>query len=299
MFSELAEGEREFFVSQSAFSAPNELAGHYADLPADPATLAGIVRNLLFHRLEEEIFGYRIPERWLHEDAETRYLDDILRIVLARDGRPLDRARELSGRFVGICRDFSLLYCSMLRHAGIPARVRNGFANYFGTDGFNFDHVVTEYWTEGHGWRLADAQLADPMVRAAYGIEFDPMDVPRDRMVLAGPAWRAIRAGTADPDTFGLPPEEGGLVGDWFVAGNVRLDLAALNGVEPLLWDIWGAETEHRVVDVELYDRAAEVVSHPVRLAAARLLFADDRLRMPGTVLTRPLYRPEREVTLR
>ncbi|GAA5157960.1 hypothetical protein GCM10023321_36980 [Pseudonocardia eucalypti] len=183
MFSELADGERELYVSQSVFSGPNELAGHYADLPADPAALAGIVRNLLFHRMEEEIFGYRIPERWRHEDAETRYVDDIPRIVLARDGRPLDRARELSARFVGICSDFSLLYCSMLRHVGIPARVRNGFANYFGSDGFNFD-----------------------------------------------------------PDTFGLPPEEGGLVGDWFVAGNVRT---------------------------------------------------------PGTVLTRPLYRPEREVTPR
>ncbi|WP_200824058.1 transglutaminase domain-containing protein [Nonomuraea solani] len=38
-------------------------------------------------------------------------------------------------------RDFALLYCSFLRHAGIPARVRIGFADHFGPDG---DHAVTD-----------------------------------------------------------------------------------------------------------------------------------------------------------
>ena len=34
------------------------------------------------------------------------------------------------------------------------------------------------------------------------------------------------------------------MFGEWFVAGNIRLDLAALNKVETLLWDIWGTEPD-------------------------------------------------------
>ena len=100
----------------------------------------------MVHRLEGDLFQYAIPRDRLHNDAETRYIDDILRIVIARNDAPLSRRREPGERFVGICRDFALLHCSFLRHVGIPARIRSGFADYFGEDGFHFDHVVTEYW---------------------------------------------------------------------------------------------------------------------------------------------------------
>ncbi|MFJ5309924.1 transglutaminase-like domain-containing protein [Streptomyces sp. NPDC088350] len=113
-----------------------------------------------------------------------------------------------------MCRDFALLHCSFLRHLGIPARTRCGFVDYFGSDGFHSDHVVTEYWHEDRGWLLADSQLTDPVITEQWNIDFDPMDVPRDRFLVAGEAWQAIRtggedAGGEDAETFGLhPPEE-------------------------------------------------------------------------------------------
>ncbi|WP_211261558.1 transglutaminase domain-containing protein [Pseudonocardia acaciae] len=294
----------DFYMTQSVFSEPNDLVGYYPDLPADPTALAGIVRNLLVHRLEGELFDYRIPPDRLRDDAETRYVDDILRLITGRDGAPLTSPRRLDDRFVGICRDFALLHCSFLRHAGVPARIRSGFADYFGDTGFHFDHVVCEYWDERHGWRLADPQLADPSAAGSLGVDFDHMDVPRDRFLVAGAAWRSIRAGEADPNTFGLPPEEGGLVGEWFVAGNVRLDLAMINKVEPLLWDIWGPEVTDgerlAAEDCELYDRAAALTVGDVPFEAASALFTgNDALRTPRTVLTRPVYGSPREVLLR
>ncbi|WP_424705495.1 transglutaminase-like domain-containing protein [Kitasatospora acidiphila] len=72
--------------------------------------------------------------------------------------------RSADDRFVGVCRDFSLLHCSFLRHAGIPARIRYGFADYLGPDDFHTDHVVTEHWDDERGRLLADPQLADPVV---------------------------------------------------------------------------------------------------------------------------------------
>ncbi|MEV5986507.1 transglutaminase-like domain-containing protein [Streptomyces sp. NPDC052051] len=77
---------------------------------------------------------------------------------------------------VGVCRDFALLHCSFLRHVGVPARLRSGFADYVGSDGFHGDHVVTEYWDAERGWLLADPQMADPMVVDTFGIDFDPMN---------------------------------------------------------------------------------------------------------------------------
>lgn len=195
-----------FYATQSEFTDPGELAPLYADLPRDPARLARVARDLMIHRGEGRTFGYATPRERLHNDAETRYLDDILRIVVERDDAPLSHRREPENRFVGVCRDFSLLHCSLLRHMGVPARLRSGFATYFGSNGFHGDHVVTEYWDPVRGWLLADAQLTEPLIVETWKIDFDPMDVPRDRFLVAGKAWRAIREGGADPGSFGLHP---------------------------------------------------------------------------------------------
>ncbi|MFD5267369.1 transglutaminase-like domain-containing protein [Streptomyces sp. NPDC058335] len=310
-----------FHTAHSTFSEPGDLAHHYTGLPSEPAQLARIARDLLVHRLEGGIFGLTHATDRLHNDAETRYVDGILRILVARDDAPLTRRREVGDRFVGVCRDFSLLLCSFLRHTGTPARIRSGFADYFdgsggseGSGSFHGDHVVTEYWDERRGWLLADAQLADPYVADHWKADFDPMDVPRDRFLVAGRAWRAIREEGADPRTFGLhPPEDGPLWGERFVAGNIRLDLAALNKVETLLWDLWGEEANAWTEDAtdgdpppmtdtarRVYDLATRVTADDVDLDTARRLFAaEDELRTPETVLCLAPYNGPSRVTLR
>jgi len=293
-----------FYASHSVHSSPGALAAHYSDLPDDPAALARIARNLLIHRVEGPLFGYDIPTDRLHNDAETRYIDDILQLILDRDPAPLTRPRELGARFVGVCRDFALLLCSFLRHKGIPARVRSGFADYFEPVGFHWDHMVTEYWDDGRGWLLADPELADPLVTEHFKVTFDPMDVPRERFLVAGEAWRAIRTGRHDATRFGLLLPDGPLVGKLFVAGNVRLDLAALDKVEALLWDLWGvrAETDDEMTGevIQLFDRAAELTSGGVDSDQAReLISGDDRLRVPETVLSDAPFNGPATVTLR
>ena len=304
-FSRLAPDAAAFYVAQSAFSDPGTFAPLFADLPDDPAHLARVARGLMIHRLEGEYFGYDIPQDRLNNDAETRYLDGIMEIITDRSDASLTQRRDVSNRFVGVCRDFALLYCSFLRHAGIPARLRSGFADYFGSDGFHSDHVVTEFWDNERGWLLADPQLADPVVIATWKVDFDPLDVPRDRFLIAGKAWQAIRAGEADPETFGLhPPQEGPMFGEWFVAHDIRIDLAALNKVETLLWDTWGMETpDHtEMTDAtrEFYDHVSRVASDDVPFQVARELFTkDERLRTPETVLSLAPFNGPSEVILR
>jgi hypothetical protein len=299
-----------YYAGHSAASDPGEMAGRYDGLPHGVRELAAVVRGLLIHRLEEGLFGVEHPVERMHNDAETRYVDDILRLIVGRDAAPLAQPRAYGDRFVGICRDFTLLHVSMLRHAGVPARLRSGFAGYFGpvgpdgADGFHSDHVVTEYWDERRGWLLADAQLGDPEVAARFpGVDFDPMDVPRDRFLVAGTAWQEVRAGRVDGAQFGLPGTE--LIGESFIAGNIRLDLAALNKVETLLWDIWGAGSgpgEEMTDEIRsLYDEAAGVTGgDEVAYGAARALFAGhDGLRTPEIVLSLAPFNGPRQVTLR
>ncbi|MEV0639594.1 transglutaminase-like domain-containing protein [Streptomyces sp. NPDC050619] len=295
-----------FYATQSTFSDPGDLARHYAGLPQEPAQLARISRDLLIHRVEGDLFGHTHPTDRLHNDAESRYVDDILRILVERNDAPLSVRRAPGDRFVGTCRDFTLLHCSLLRQAGIPARLRSGFADYFASTGFHGDHVVTEYWDEERGWLLADAQLADPVITANWPVDFDPMDVPRDRFLVAGEAWRAIREHGADEKTFGLhPPEEGPFHGERFVAGNIRLDLAALNKVETLLWDVWGEDEGEPGEPLPessraFYDRVAPVVCGEVSFEAVRQLFAqDDILRTPRTVTCYAPFNGPSQVTLR
>jgi hypothetical protein len=130
-----------------------------------------------------------------------------------------------------------------LREQGVPARARCGFGAYFAPGRFE-DHWVAEYWnTAEQRWVLVDAQL-DNVQRSAFRIDFDPTDVPHEQFILAGDAWKQCRAGRADPDLFGLSTiKEQGL---WWIAQNLIRDLASLNRLEMLPWDVWGIMPSRR-----------------------------------------------------
>ena len=83
-----------------------------------------------------------------------------------------------------------------------------------------------------------DAQI-DGEQRRWFGIDFDVTDVPGDRFLTAGRAWARCRSGAADPARFGLSVINE--AGDWWIAGNLMRDAAALRSIELLPWDCWGA----------------------------------------------------------
>ncbi|MGW2379490.1 transglutaminase-like domain-containing protein [Streptomyces sp. NPDC001658] len=281
------------YLKQTPYSDPGDLGLGLGldDLPRDPGELARVVRDLIIHRGEGQLFGYTVPEQRLHEDAESRYVREILRILRERGDGPLTERRPPEGRFVGTCRDFSLLHCSLLRATGTPARPRCGFAGYF-EEGFHEDHWVTEYRLPDGGWRLADAQT-----HHEYELPFDPMDVPRDQFLVAGDAWRMCREEGADPETFGLGGSDW-LKGLWFVRGNVVRDLAALNGVELLPWDGWGPEFLGRTPLTADDLAAADAVAAARTEDDWRRLSTDPRLAVPAEIVSYTPYLGDRRVTL-
>jgi hypothetical protein len=218
----------------------------------------------------------------------------MLERLLAHDGQPLSTARPVEARLVGVCRHFTVLLVAILRAQGVPARARCGFGAYFHAGRFE-DHWVCEYWHAAEArWVLVDAQL-DDLQRAKLHPDFDVLDVPRERFVVTGEAWAQCRAGEVDPSTFGIFA----MRGLWFIAGNLVRDVAALNNMEMLPWDVWGAmirpDEPWQDEQLALFDRLAAVTRAPdATFAELRALYAgDERLRVPATVFNSRLNRPE------
>lgn len=249
------------------------------DVVSDPAEVARLLHGFVVHEGWAPIYGLEIPaER--RQEVQVRPAADMIARACQLDPRPLRESRPPERRLVGICRDFSVLACAMLRHAGVPARARCGFATYFEPDRF-IDHWVVEHWdAAGKRWTRLDAQLDDKQ-RQALALDFDPADVPQDRFLSGGEAWRLCRAGGADPARFGVDRWWGA----WFIRNNVVRDLAALNKVELLPWDRWGLMDERSPlgggsVD-HLVDEAAALTVAGDWPAFRRLYEQDDRLHAP------------------
>jgi hypothetical protein len=232
--------EARYYASQSVESDPADLRELLEALPRDPRPLLDVVAGLILDTAFVAPQGVVCPPDSA-DDVEIRRLPEMLGRILARGPGSLATARPPAKRFIGACRHYAVLACSAFRHHGVPARVRVGFANYF-EPGFYDDHWVTEYW-DGASWRLMDSELT-PGVRRHFGVSFDPCDVPRDRFVTAGRAWRDARSGRIDSAKCGVWSV--GIAGVWFVAGSVVRDLAALNKREMLPWDYWGLSRDMR-----------------------------------------------------
>lgn len=265
------------------------------ELPVDPADIAAAVQGLLLHEHVAPAYGVTLtPERRL--ESHQRSASEMLARMREHNPAALTVQRPLEQRTIGTCRNFSVLGVAALRSKGVPARARCGFGTYFET-GKYVDHWVVEYWNAGRAaWVLVDMQL-DALQREKFGIDFDVLDVPRDRFVVAGDAWSLYRAGRAEASAFGTMEMHGA----WFIAGNLVRDLAALNRVEMLPWDVWGAMPQPEDTGWEAkFDDLAALSSHPdehFELLRQRYEGGND-LQVPATVFNAVLQRPDPVVEL-
>ena len=224
------------------------------------------------------------------EQAEAIHERDtaqLLAIARAVDSRPLHQPRPVASRVGGRCHAFSRLTVAFLRAAGVPARARCGFGTYFRPGWFE-DHWIVEYWNGADGrWQMVDAQL-DATWRAKIGFGGDRFALTPAEFVTAGHAWKAWRGGELDAGRCGLSAI--GEHGPHWIAGNLRLDLASLNKIEMLPWDVWGMGwgPHEQPTDDQLclFDTVADLTVDPeARFAELRSRYqTDPSLRMDGTV---------------
>lgn len=250
------------WLAHSPMTEPAALAALVARLPNEVAALNRVVQGLLVHcdwlEQYDEVAAFGTVSR------STLPVEQRLAALIERDGRALDEGRVPARREIGTCRDFALLLCAFLRTKNIPARLRCGFASYFGEDWE--DHWVCEYWdSRGAGWCLSDAQL-DSVIAAACGVTFDTSDVPRHMFLTAGEAWLRCRTGSDDPQRYG----QGSIRGVWFMMVNAARDALAINNRETSAWDRWReARPELRSVSPEKLAAIDELARNPATAMVA------------------------------
>jgi hypothetical protein len=274
------EDAKEYYKGHGPMTTPGPLCSELHVFPRGVAELCKVIQGLLVHReLAAWLYGLKLsPEE--ADAANIRPFGEMLTKIRELDQRPLTIARQPNHRMPSVCRHFSAMMCAILREQEVPARARCGFATYF-TRGKFEDHWVGEYWNAAQSrWILVDPQIDGPQCEA-FKPDFDPLDVPRDRFIIAGDAWQMCRDRRADPDRFGLSlvPHLHGL---WFVAGNVLRDLASLNRMEMLPWDVWGV--------MSMNDDALTEEKRVLLDRVAALTLADDKKSFPEL---RQLYESE------
>jgi hypothetical protein len=286
----------DFYSRPTAMTSGGKHAARFDELPNDVGELTRIIQGLgLYEYVASDFYGFTIPDKRKSE-THIRPIGRMLDHLFALDDQPLSIPRPVDKRLIGICHHFALLLVAMLRAKSIPARYRCGFGSYFNRPFFE-EHVVCEYWNAAEArWVLVDPQF-DEVWRAKLKIDHDILDLPRDRFLIAGDAWVQCRAGEADSSKFGI--FKGDLRGLWFIAGEIVRDVAALNKMEMLPWDVWGAipHPNELLNDDRLafFDRLAALTLSPdASFAQLRTLYeGDDRLRVPATVFNAVLNCPE------
>ena len=131
------------YARQSDFSDPGPYTPLFDGLPTDVRELAAVVRNVMVHYVAAGLTF--TPERLA--EIDNRWVERILDTDQGRHAAPLSAPRPEAERVVGCCRDFTLLTVAALRHQGVPARSRIGFAGYFGSE-VHVDHVVVDSTTK-------------------------------------------------------------------------------------------------------------------------------------------------------
>jgi hypothetical protein len=214
-------------------------------------------------------------------EENLRSTEEVFTRAFELSDAPLIETREPIDRVLCICRHFALIHVALLRHRGVPARVRCGFSNYFDPTKW-YDHWITERWNDGR-WVRDDPQI-DELQARAIKIAFDPFDQPPGQFLSGTEAWVAARAGDVDPSGFGIFD----MWGMGFIAGNVISDFACLNRVELLPWDAWGMMTgpHDPVTDVaaETLDELAALANTNDFDAIRARYLSDERVRVPADI---------------
>jgi len=266
-----------YYSSHSPFTDPGDYAYLYHILPDDIPGLIQVVQNVLIHKLVVDFYQVQLSavqrsEQHLHTMQQR------LKRLVELNYTSLAQALPPPERQVGICRDFALFLVSLLRHKGIPARMRVGFAKYLDPHGpYKYDHWITEYWdAERQRWVLCDPQI-DDIQRSQMKITANTLNLARGQdFYVGGQAWQLCRQGKDKSLLFRFSGHWKGMP---CIRGNLMHDFHALNKVELSPFDVWDslstrAETRLSVEDKATLDQMAELTISPdENLAAIQALF--------------------------
>ncbi len=283
---------KEYYLTQSPFSDPENYIDLYDTLPKNISALCAHTHNLFLHYADLNLFQVSVSDN-RYTELNLRYMSSVLEKIISFDSRALSVERSAENRVMGVCRDTSLLLCSILRSRGIPARLRSGFVNYF-IPGLFLDGFCVEYYhVNEERWCSVDTRTMRIHIdHYQLKIDFDLTDVPSTKFISAADAWRMCRFENADPVRFGSRQHRGLFT----IRNRLIQDLALLNKQEILIWDLWGPMLSSSVSDFSLLDELSDILKYHINdiNQVTRFYETHSILKIPNTLLVdNPFLEPE------
>jgi len=177
----------------SVYTDPCEYVYLYKALPTSLDELCRLIKCQFIHPFESEPFRKVIPpERQKFGDPIYPTVRALLKGLMEYDPNGLVLTRQPKDRLIVTCRYHAILLASILKHSGVPTRVRYGFALYIGK-GMKICHVICEVWdSEKERWLLVDPTVPNMV------------DFPHEQFEFASAAWRKLQKGEVDPKKYGV-----------------------------------------------------------------------------------------------
>jgi hypothetical protein len=249
-----SELELDFFRHYGPFTDPGGYEYLFDGLPDRLPELCARIKAQLIHPLADlPLYRGLVPPERTDEDPIFPTVASMLGGLLARNPAGLVSQRTPGERLVVSCRYHAILLASILKHRGIPARVRYGFASYL-MPGAHIYHVICEVWNaDEKRWMRVDPDRQ--LVDFALGL-----------FVPAFEAWQKYGKDELDPSTWGFP----GWWGPHPILDVMCHDLASVLGSEHLYvdrppisanidMDVAGIPADRRAV----LDTAAQLLKDP------------------------------------
>jgi hypothetical protein len=210
-----------FYRQYGFYTNPGEYEPMYSNLPDSLAEICKVIKSQLIHPIAD-LPKYRdlIPQDRSCEDLKYPTVQTILAGLKTYNPDGLIINRKPADRLVVSCRYHAILLASILKHRGIPARVRYGFASYLYPK-YHLYHVICEVWNNNEKrWMLVDPDR-------------QMIDFPSQQFEFAGDVWKKNQQGKLDPYTYGVP--------NWWgshpILDVLCHDLASVLGNEHIYYD--------------------------------------------------------------
>jgi hypothetical protein len=183
----------DFYRQYGFYTNPGDYEPMYANLPDSLAELCKLIKSQLIHPITD-LPRYRdlIPQDRSYEDLKYPTVQTILAGLKNYNPDGLIIDRKPADRLVVSCRYHAILLASILKHRGIPVRVRYGFASYLYPK-YHIYHVICEVWSNNEKrWMLIDP---DSQI----------IEISSQQFEFAGDVWTKNQQGKIDPNTYGVP----------------------------------------------------------------------------------------------
>jgi hypothetical protein len=243
-------------------------------VPDDPLKIGTTVRGLAIHPfLFEHPERYPELERFIQlvppgqryrEEMEIPTVNQMLDRLMERELSEVLRSRIHPGKRIAVsCAPLSYLTTAIYKAHSVPARVRVGFASWFGGEHPFTDHWVVEHWnSEDKRWVMDDVDGIGTLPGQTWH------DLEPGKFTLAADAWRMVRNGQLEGGDFF---HEVGKFGLEAIGIQLGADLESILGEEPFyddcLPDFLPDRIRPSIPDQTLlkFDGLAEVMRHPDR----------------------------------